>query len=166
MGELSGKRVRLHLGCGDKIWPGGFVNCDLHAEADVRVDCKKLPFDADYADEIHSIHFVEHVPRMDLENMLIDWHRVLKPGGKIYLELPCMNKMAQHIVNGETNMRMTLLGIFGDPRDPKPGMMHQWAYTKEELTEVLRQAGFYDVEVKEPCFHVSERDMRLEARKP
>lgn len=157
--------VRLHLGCGNKIWPG-WQNVDLHEEADVQADCRKLPFDADYADEIQSIHFIEHIPRLDLENTLIDWYRVMKPGAKLVLELPCLNKMAQLIVNGETNLRLTVLGIFGDPRDPKPGMMHQWAYTKEELTEIVRQCDFVEVTVKEPVFHVPERDMRVEARKP
>lgn len=158
-------KTRLHLGSGDKIWPG-FVNCDLHAEADVNTDCRQLPFDADYADEIHSIHFVEHISRLDVPNMLADWHRVMKPGGKLVLELPCLNKMAQNILNGERNMRLTTLGIFGDPRDPKPGMLHQWAWTREELTETLQQAGFDNVEVMEPKFHMEQRDMRLEAIKP
>lgn len=157
--------MKLHIGSGDKYWPG-FQNCDLHSDADVQTDCRKLPFDADYADEIHSIHFVEHIPRMELENMLIDWHRVLKPGGKLAIEVPCLNKMAQMVVDGEKNLRLTLLGIFGDPRDPKPGMLHQWAYTREELSESLRQCGFSKVEVKEPMFHIAKRDMRIEAVKP
>lgn len=165
MGDLSGKRMRLHLGSGDKIWPG-FLNCDLHADADVQVDCQNLPFEADYADEIHSIHFVEHIPRLNLENMLMNWHRVLKPGGKIFLELPCLNKIADNIKNGEKNLRLTVMGIFGDPRDPRPGMMHQWAYTQEELTECLLQCGFRDVAVKEPLFHMKQRDMRIEGVKP
>lgn len=158
-------RKRLNVGCGDKHWPG-FVNVDAHGDPDVLTDCRTLPFEADYADEIHSIHFVEHVPRLDLENMLVDWHRTLKPGGKLVIEVPCLDKMAQHIVNGEKNLRLTLLGIFGDPRDKKPGMMHQWAYTKAELSEALYQCGFDKVDVMEPKFHMTERDMRLEAYKP
>lgn len=157
--------MRLHLGCGEKHWPG-FVNVDAHGDPDVLSDCRKLPFEADYADEIHSIHFVEHVPRLDLENMLVDWHRVMKPGAKLVIEVPCLDKMARHIVNGEKNLRLTLLGIFGDPRDPKPGMMHGWAYTKAELSEALLQTGFNKVEVMDPKFHLVERDMRLEAYKP
>lgn len=159
------KVTRLHVGCGEHIWPG-WINCDLHAEADVTTDGRTLPFEADYADEIHAIHFIEHVPRLDLDNMLIDWHRVLKPGGKLVLEMPCLNKMAQMVVNGEKNIRLTLLGMYGDPRDPRPGMMHQWAYTKEEITEVLRQCDYKDIRVLNPLFHIHDRDMRVEAVKP
>jgi len=157
--------MRIHIGAGDKYWPG-FLNCDAYGEQDVVTDCRKLPFDADYADEIQAIHFVEHVPRMDVDNMIMDWHRVLKPGGKLVIEVPCLNKMAQHIINGEKNIRMTTLGIFGDPRDTKPGMMHAWAYTKEELTEIVQQAGFSDIQYMEPKFHHPPRDMRIEAMKP
>lgn len=157
--------LRIHIGCGEHIWPG-WVNCDLHAEADVSTDGRKLPFDSDYADEIHSIHFVEHVPRLDVDEMLVEWMRVLKRGGKLAIEVPCLDKIAKNIVNGEKNIRLTVLGLFGDPRDPRPGMMHQWAYTGAELAEVLRQCGFSDVTVRDPKFHVQSRDMRIEAVKP
>jgi SAM-dependent methyltransferase len=159
------KPVRLHIGCGDKLWPG-FVNVDAYGEPDVQSDCRKLPFEADYADEIHSIHFVEHVPRLQLENMLQDWHRVMKPGAKLVLELPCLDKMASLIVAGEKNLRLTVLGIFGDPRDPKPGMMHCWSYTVAEICTALEQCGFKEIEVIEPKFHIAARDMRIEAVKP
>lgn len=165
MGEFPSRPVKLHLGSGDKHWPG-WVNIDAFGEPDVICDCRKLPYPHDYADEIQSIHFLEHVPRLEVENMLMDWHRVLKPGGKLVIEVPCLDKMAQHIVAGEKNLRLTLLGIFGDPRDPKPGMMHRWAYTKSELVEIFHQCGFPDAHVDEPKFHMAARDMRVEAIKP
>ena len=157
--------MRLHVGSGDKHWPG-FLNCDAYSDADVVTDCTKLPFDADYADEIQAIHFVEHVSRMDVDNMIMDWHRVLKRGGKLVIEVPCLNKIAQRIVDGEKNIRLTTFGLFGDPRDKKPAMMHAWCYTKEELSNILEQAGFKAVTVMEPKFHHPPRDMRIEATKP
>jgi len=157
--------IRLNVGAGDKKWPG-WTNCDAHGDQDVLTDCRTLPFNADHADEIQAIHFVEHIPRMEVDNMIADWHRVLKAGGKLVIEVPCMNKIAQNIVSGEKNLRMTMLGIFGDPRDARAGMMHAWCYTKEELTEIVRQAGFDKVEVVDPHFHHKPRDMRLEAVKP
>ena len=156
--------VRINVGSGDKHWPG-FKNCDAYADADVVTDCKKLPFEKASVDEIHAIHFVEHIPRLEVDNMLLNWYGILKSGGKLVIEVPCLDKMAKHILNGEKNIRMTLLGIFGDPRDPKPGMLHQWAYTEGELKECLYQVGFKDVKSLEPKFHFPVRDMRIEAVK-
>ena len=165
MGLLFGQLMKLHLGCGEKHWPG-WINCDAYGDPDIQTDCKKLPFEYSYADEIQAIHFVEHVPRLEVENMLMDWHRVLKPGGKLVLEVPSLDKIAKNIVDGSKNIRVTVLGIFGDPRDKKQGMMHQWCYTQAELSEILNQCGFVGIEVKEPVFHIAERDMRIEAVKP
>lgn len=160
-----GQPVRLHLGSGDKFWPG-WINVDLHDKADVNCDISKsLPFESGYADEIQALHVLEHIHRKDAGQALYEWFRVLKPDGRLVLELPCLDKMAQMIVEGEKNLRLTLFGIYGDPRDARPGMMHQWGYSKAELSELLAGVGFTQVEVKEPVFHIAKRDMRVEARK-
>lgn len=158
------KPLRVNVSAGDKHWPG-FVNTDLYGEADVQADMRDLPFDTATVDELHAIHCVEHIPRMQLESMLHHWNRILKPGGKVFIEVPCLNKIAKMVVDGEKNLRLTVLGIFGDPRDEKPGMMHGWCYTREELTEALEQCNFVVTETT-PKFHIARRDMRLEAVKP
>jgi predicted SAM-dependent methyltransferase len=157
--------TRLHIGCGDKYIPGA-INCDRNSACDVQCDAFPLPFPTDHADELWAIHLLEHLKRVDASNALYEWFRVLKPGGKLVLELPCLDKIAALIVKGEKNMRLTVLGIFGDPRDPKPDMMHQWCWTMNELTETLANVGFQDITFMEPIFHIAARDMRCESRKP
>lgn len=159
-----GSAVRLHLGAGDKYFPG-FVNVDLHGEQDVNCDITKLDFEANHADEVHAYHVLEHLHRKDATRALDEWFRVLKPGGKLVLELPSLNKIVKNIVDGEKNIRLTLLGLYGDPRDPKPDMLHKWGWSHEELTEVLTAVGFRDIRHLEPVFHIAKRDMRLEATK-
>jgi predicted SAM-dependent methyltransferase len=159
-----GQPVRLHLAAGDKYWPG-WVNVDLHGEQDVNSDIRSLPFESNYADEIQAHHVIEHLHRKDTGPALGEWFRVLKPDGKLVLEMPCLDKIAKLIVDGEKNQRLTLLGLFGDPRDPKPDMLHKWCYSKAELTEVLCGVGFRDIKVMEPVFHLPPRDFRIEAVK-
>ncbi len=155
----------MNVGAGDKYFPG-FVNCDLHGEQDIVCDISKIPVETDHADELHAYHVLEHIHRKTACETLQEWFRVLKRGGKIVIEVPCLNKIAQHIVNGEKNQRLTVLGLFGDPRDTKPDMMHQWCYTKEELVELMVGIGFSDVNVEEPVFHIASRDMRVTGVKP
>lgn len=152
-----GGSMRLHLGAGHYHWPG-FVNLDSET------DLKALPYSE--VDEIHAIHLFEHLPVFEVNDYLKEWWRALKTGGKLVLELPCLDKMAQSIVDGEQNQRLTLLGIFGDPRDWKerPLMRHEWAWTIRDITSVLEGVGF-SVEIESPIFHIEKRDMRVVGRK-
>lgn len=161
--------MRLNLGAGAHRWPG-FCNVDLNDDPkagppDLRSDVKHLLLDDGVAEEIHAIHVFEHIPRLEADKVVQEWRRVLVEGGKLVIEVPCMDKIAKLIVDGEKNMRMTLLGIFGDPRDPKPDMLHKWCYLQSELHSMLEGAGFRHVEFKEPAFHFQARDMRVEAIK-
>ena len=85
--------VKLNLGCGDKIL-SGYVNVDV-AESrvgkrpDVLCDLHRLAsFEDNSADEILSVHVVEHFWRWEVVDVLKEWVRVLKPGGLMILECP------------------------------------------------------------------------------
>jgi len=150
---------RLHLGAGHYFWPG-WNNLDEES------DLKCLPYDDDSIDDIQAIHLFEHLPRLEVDQFLSEWYRVLKPGKSLVLELPSLDKMAQNIVNGEKNIRLTLLGIYGDPRDwdRQPLMRHEWGWQDWEIRETLENAGF-KVKFEEPVFHIIQRDMRVVGEK-
>lgn len=160
--------LRLNLGCGSKRLPG-FVNMDFQG-GDVDHDLTQpLPFDDGTVDEVHAYHVAEHFYRWDIERILADWTRVLKPGGKMVLELPCLDKIvfifktAQEL-GKEVPDRLTLWGLYGDPGYQRPEMCHRWCYSVAELSEIMGSVGL-DVEAKEPETHVRIRDMRLEGTK-
>ena len=167
MGAIVGQPVRINLGSGLTHFPGkSWINCDRHGFPDVKCDAYPLPFETDYADEVWAIHLLEHLHRGEAGQALYEWFRVLKPGGKLVIEVPCLDKIAQLIVNGERNMRLTTMGLFGDPRDPKPDMLHKWCWSKDEITDTLSNVAFRDIQIMTPVFHIPERDMRVEAYKP
>lgn len=158
--------MRLHLGSGDRIWPK-FTNVDkFNTHADIISDVTKLDVPDASAEEIHAIHLLEHLHRMSVEKTLMDWFRVLKPGGKLVMEMPCLDKIVDMLIKKEKNIRLTLLGLYGDPRDERPGMEHKWGWSYEELEFQLKQVGFTDVTFEEPKFHIPARDMRVIAVKP
>ena len=164
--------MKLNLGCGDKIWPG-FVNVDTEggwqrAKPDVVCDLRSLPFEDGSCDEAHAIHVIEHFYQWEAPKVLKEWRRVLKPGGLLVLELPCLDKVfayiAQKLRNDEMiDMRMSMWALWGDPGWESVAMTHKWGYTIGMMSDLLRKVGFSEVKSAKPHFHVPSRDMRIEA---
>jgi SAM-dependent methyltransferase len=167
--------IRINLGCGGKLLPG-FVNVDLannwsSVQPDLVCDVTgQLPFPTDHADEVHSYHVLEHIQRFKAEECLQEWVRVLKPGGLLVLELPCFDKiiriLAHAMIDGTPfDARMTLWGLYGDPRYENEAMMHKWCWQFSELGQTLKQMGMKDIQSERPQTHQPNRDMRFTARK-
>jgi predicted SAM-dependent methyltransferase len=167
------ERLLLNLGCGHKKWPG-FVNVDGYESDRAKPDLvhdltKPLPFDDGVADEIHAYHVIEHFHRWEVPVILKDWARVLKPGGLMVLECPCLNKVLgifNHFIakNQAVDGRLTMWALYGDPNYKEPAMCHRWCYSTAELTDEMEAVGL-TVESTTPQTHVPFRDMRLEGRK-
>lgn len=162
--------VNLHLGCGGKRWEG-WENVDFGGAADTKADLRALPFADNYADQAAAIHVVEHFYLWEVEALLREWKRVLKPGGYLVLELPCMDKILHYMserlkAQEPMDIQMTWLALWGDPGHRRPEMCHKWGYTKQQITDELQAAGFADVRIEQPRYHVLARDMRVVGRKP
>lgn len=163
--------VRLNLGAGAKRWKG-FINVDLadnwtKLPPDVEADVTKtLPFVDGYADEVHAYHLFEHLPRNAAPRILKEWIRVLKPGGKLVLEMPCLDKILalfdHYFQAGKPiDPRLTMWGLFGDPGYENDAMVHRWCYSVAELSNLLTEAGMMDITEEIPQTHQPIRDMRL-----
>lgn len=173
---MSDEVVRLNLGCGAKLW-AGFVNIDLannwtSIQPDVVADVTgHLPFPDDHADEVHAIHVFEHILRWQVDDVLKEWTRVLKPGGLLVLEMPCLDKVLDAFIwyaqrGKPAPVHLTMWGLFGDPRYKNEAMLHRWCYSAAELRDLLIYAGQEDITEHEAQHHQKVRDMRMESRKP
>ena len=85
--------LKINLGCGDKSVPG-YLNVDIVDERasnmpDIVCDIRDLSiFESNIADEVMAIHVIEHFYHWEVGDLLREWVRVLKPGGKLILECP------------------------------------------------------------------------------
>jgi ubiquinone/menaquinone biosynthesis C-methylase UbiE len=163
--------IALQLGSGKIKWPG-WVNIDSYDErADMKADIFALPFPEGYADRIAAIHLFEHLYPWETSAFLAECRRVLKEGGKLILELPCMNKVFGHITHRinkkeQPETFFSWLPIWGDPSYKRPEMLHKWGYFKGDMEKVLRGARFENIQDEEPHYHFPIRDMRFTAVKP
>jgi SAM-dependent methyltransferase len=170
--------IRLNLGCGDKILKG-YVNIDLVDERaghkpDIMCDVRKLTLPDGYADEAMAIHVVEHFWRWEVVDILKEWGRVLKPGGKIILECPNLLSACEAVLRnpegatgpGKEGQR-SMWVLYGDPAWKDPLMCHRWAYTPQSLAAVMQEAGFAEIRQEPAQFKLREpRDMRIVGVKP
>jgi ubiquinone/menaquinone biosynthesis C-methylase UbiE len=166
----------LNLGCGDKILPG-YTNVDIsdsQAKPDVVADLRKLPFPDSYADEVLSIHVIEHFYHWEVSALLAEWVRVLKPGGVLILECPNLLSAARFLLasegsqddlSGPSGQRSTW-AFYGDPSWKEPLMCHRWGYTPKSLMLELRNAGLERVRHQSAKYKIAERDMRIVGHKP
>lgn len=159
--------MKLNLGCGYKPFSSeeGWVNVDLespHADVIADVFCT-LPFADQSVDEVHAIHVLEHAYVWRVQGILAEWRRVLRPGGKIVIEVPCFDKVIGFLKSGVSDPRLTFWPLYGDPSHKNESMCHHWCFTVAQLRLLLSRAGFDRVDLKPALFHVPDRDMRMEA---
>lgn len=171
--------LRLNLGCGDKILPD-YVNVDVVAsrrgrKPDVLCDLRDLSvFADDSADEVMAIHVVEHFWRWEVEQILREWVRVLKPGGRMVLECPNLISACEEFLrNPDVASRedqagqLTMWVFYGDPAWKDPYMIHRWGYTPASLGRLMSSLGLVDVRQEPAVYKLREpRDMRMVGFKP
>jgi len=159
-----------NLGCGTKKWDG-WINVDLYSNvSDIKCDLRKLEIASNSADAVAAIHVLEHFYEWEVADLLTEWKRVLKPGGKMILELPCMDKVFAYVTNCVANKEplqpfMTLNALYGDPKYKNEAMCHHWGWFQVPLSQMLESVGMQRIEFFEPRYHFPFRDMRVECYK-
>jgi len=85
-----GPTTRLHIGCGRRLLPG-WVNADLVAHQPgvvTDVALTDLPYETGSVDEILAEHVLEHLSFAEEALAWPEMARVLRPGGRLVLEVP------------------------------------------------------------------------------
>lgn len=173
--------IRINYGCGRRIL-SGYVNVDacvnpkaerapevLHAlrfNPDGSI-VEKTPMLDDFADELLAAHVIEHFREYEAPHVLLEWKRLLKPGGKLILELPNIESASRNLLAG-LRPQMWLFAFYGDGSHKDPYMLHKFGYTPASIKTAVEAAGYRDVQILPPQTHGPRpnRDMRVEAIKP
>jgi predicted SAM-dependent methyltransferase len=148
---------RIEIGAGPYPRPG-YVHVDAdpnarHLEAEALA--WDLPFPDGWANEISSVHVLEHVHPRRLQTTLREWHRVLRPGGVVRVHVPNSPALMQAWLAAEGTREKwmlagAVLGMYGGPHVRGPEDLptdadHQILFDRELLLASLGEAGFVDV---------------------
>ena len=177
--QSNPKSIKLHLGCGGERWRD-FINVDNHPHdssvfdssrtgcvADVFADMRALGLPDDFVDEIFTSHTIDHFVRWEAIDMLRDWHRMLKPGGRVVIEAADFARCILWLLHPRRAKRQAALNQFyGNQWDRLDYETHRYVWGAKELVSVLKEIGFHQVTCTHSTWtHYAGRDMHVEALK-
>ena len=124
-------------------------------------DCtKSLNLPDCSVDEINCSHFLEHVYRSEAVAIVKDFHRVLKEGGKLLINVPDLEKYIYQYIEADGNRKRadqfierTLLTVSERPSLLrtvwhllfKLSPRHHWLYDADSMTALVKECGFINV---------------------
>ena len=174
-----GEQIKLHLGCGGIRWKD-FINVDLYPAvegvqddsrsgcvADVFEDIRSLGLPPESVDEIYSSHVVEHFVRWEACDMLAEWHKVLRTGGVLVIEMPSFWRCIAWLFHPSKKKReLARPQFYGNQWDKLDFETHRYVWSAREIRKVLKGIGFRKVKVNHKAqTHHAGRDMRIVATK-
>jgi predicted SAM-dependent methyltransferase len=166
----AGEQLLIHIGCGD-IDREYFVNVDAQPFPHVhfvRNDITNLSmFQSNSADLIYMCHILEHIARRDMDDVLQELRRVLKPGGVLRISVPDFDHIVALYEASDREIDAIddpLLGSHANDYD-----VHYAVFNRRSLEAIFRAAGFGAVSEWNPgnCDHHDFEDWasrRLEYR--
>ena len=171
--------MKLEIGCGKNPTPG-YLHTDARtdiSEPDIICMGYALPFKDETFDEIYNSGVFEHFMLPEAHQALIEWKRVLKPGGIIDFNVPDVYRWAKYLVEAvesqsgrsqeggydQARIMMSLYGWQGHTHD-----IHKFGWTEALLVGFVVQIGFVEVHIYRRWAYAGEADAHLclRARKP
>lgn len=138
--------MKLHLGCGDKKIKG-YVNIDIREDVnpDIVDDITVLnQFNDGEVDLIYACHVLEHFGRHEYLDVLKNWHKKIKKGGKIRLSVPDFEKVCLMYNKGVPLVK--LMGfLYGGQTYAKN--YHYIGFDFKSLSKDLESIGFENVSI-------------------
>jgi len=166
---------RVEIGAGFSPRPG-YVHVDVVPftdDIDLVASGDRLPLPAGWADELLSVHMIEHVPPPRLVATLRHWHDVLTPGGRLTIHTPNGAALGAALVEAGRGAAPSywpaMSAVFGYGRHPaetsgpeglRGAPDHKLVLTLPWLQALLEEAGFVEVRdvsgTDEHCHHTRD----------
>jgi predicted SAM-dependent methyltransferase len=138
-------KIYVNLGCGYISHPA-FINVDALVARHIHyirpVDDLR-PFPDDSVDLVYASHCLEHFSHREVNRVLTEWRRVLKPNGILRLGVPDFDQLVALYEHSGQDIEAIEGYLMGAQTYPLNA--HYVAFTVASLTRRLRQVGFSEV---------------------
>lgn len=152
---LKADEIKLDIGSGEKR--EGWITVDINFDCDLSWNLMwGFPFKDQSVDQIYSSHFFEHFSYRQLKFLLSECHRVLKPGGEIWVSVPNAALFVNAYNQGSNESVKSLMAhpdaIISDLKMDTLNYMfymdghHFHMFETENLLALLSNSGFTNVE--------------------
>ena len=120
-------------------------------------DATKLPYKNEEIDVVYSSHLLEHFGFKESQSALMEWFRVLRPEGKIFINVPDMEWLAEEMLrlgmevaprSRVFDTQEKLMEVVYGNQDHE-GEFHKSGYTKFSLGALLMKIGFKNIEIEQ-----------------
>jgi len=191
--------VKLNMGSASKRLDG-YLNVDIRKaeNVDIILDLTSVPYEENFAvadqwilaeipkhdwtnwvDEITAQEILEHISFREIGKVLVEWHRILKSGGVLNIQVPDIGKMCEYYVNKQIcecvpHKAKDWKSFSAIARCPRCGGeakvnpdrwkfalhgagkheydWHKNHFTKESLKELLLKVGFQDIKFEDNIY--------------
>lgn len=166
LSDIGQAPYKLEVGSGNNPQPG-YIHLDINPFQHVEIQCdlstEKIPLPDGSCTELVAYHVLEHFPWRTLTPVIMEWARVLAPGGILKLRTPDLKFICETYLAGRTTREWpgdegAMLTVFGDCGPSQwaviklhsgqdyPGNTHFWIADMTSLTQLLLRNGFKAVQ--------------------
>lgn len=142
--------VKLNVGCGEnKI--DGYVNTDIRNDTnpDMVIDLEKIPypFDNSSVDEILANDIIEHFSYKIVEDIVREWHRILKNDGKLIIKTPDFENIINILKRDGVSFMGSTASLLGYEKKTWMSISH-WIYGGQDYSQNFHKLIFTKIELK------------------
>ena len=162
------KTLKLDV-CGGRFPYGhGYMNVDIQRlpEVDIIADIrKKIPVPDNTVSEIFSCGTLEHFSLEEIDSILREFCRILRPGGRLIIGVPSLKKICDAYLSGEMDFDMVNQYLYGAQKTKYD--IHKSIFDFENIKVYLKNTGFCEIEeaAYDMPFHLSRYMMKVICKK-
>lgn len=148
-------KLVLDLGCGTRPRRKGITNVDIRElpNVDKVMNLLDLKFEDNSVDTIISSDVIEHFGRWEIQPLLKEWFRVLKPGGKAMIQTVDIGRTIEKM--DQVPEKKWMDALYGGQKYPTD--FHKMGFTKKSFIKHMKDAGFETTGMKRYTLHRNPR---------